>query len=160
MEAPGGSAGSAAAETVAAKAGTAAAAAAAATASAQGKRGAAALPSCTFATEPRPPAEAPEHILWDSEGSLDIPQGFSSTSILEVSFWKLESQYLRSGVVGPFMANLRPRTMNAGLGVRSPPFSLPPQPPPSLHPPYWWRPGCGRDLALVSEEGGEAGPES
>lgn len=57
------------------------------------------------------------------------------------------------------MANLRPRTANAGLGVRSPPFSLPPQLPPSLLTPYWWRRGCGRDLALVSEEGGEAGPE-
>lgn len=66
MEAPGGSAGTAAAETVAAKAGTAAAAAAEATASAQGKRSAAALPNCTFATDPLPPTEAPETILWKS----------------------------------------------------------------------------------------------
>lgn len=91
MEAPGGNAGTAAAETVAAKAGTAAAAAAAAaTASAQGKRGVAALPSCTFATEPRPPAEAREAILWDTGGTLDTPQGFSSTSILELRFWSLK----------------------------------------------------------------------
>ena len=81
MEAPGGSAGTAAAETVAAKAVAAAAAAAAATASAQGKLGAAALPSCTFATDPRPPAEALEAILWDSEGPLDTLQCFSSASI-------------------------------------------------------------------------------
>lgn len=66
MEAPGGSAGTAAAETVAAKAGTAAAAAAAATASAQGKRSAAALPNCTFATNLRLPTEAPETMLWNS----------------------------------------------------------------------------------------------
>lgn len=113
MEAPGGSAGTAAAETVAAKAVAAAAAAAAATASAQGKRDAATLPNCTFATHPRPPAEAQEAILWDSEVPLDTLHGFSSTSILELSFWRLKLPYSGPGVVGPFVANLRPRTVSA-----------------------------------------------
>lgn len=160
MEAPRGSARTAAAETVAAKAVAAAAAAAAATASAQGKRGSAALLSCTFATDPRPPAEARKTVLWDSERTLDAPQGFSSSLILEWSFWRLKSPYSGSGVVGRFVANLQPRTVSAGLGVRSPPFSPPPLPPPSPLPASCWRRGCGRDLALVSEEGGEAGPES
>ena len=135
MEAPGGSTGTAAAETVAATAVAAAAAAAAATASAQGKLGAAALPSCTFATDPRPPAEAREAILWDSEGPLDTSQGFSSASILELSFWRQKLRYLGSRAVGPFVANLPARTVSAGLGARSPPFSLPPlplPPPPCL----------------------------
>lgn len=121
---------------MAAKAVAAAAAAAAATASAQGKRGAAALPSCTFATVPRRPAEAREAILWDSGAPLDTPQSFSSISILELSFWRVKLRYSGSGVVGPLVANLRPRTVSAGQVVRSPPFSLPPLAPPSLLPPF------------------------
>lgn len=94
------------------------------------------------------------------KGPLNIPQSFSSTSILELSLWTLKSRYPGSGVVGPCVANLRPRTLRTGLDWRSPPFSLPPQSPPSLVPPRRWRRGCGGDLALVSQEGGEAGPES
>lgn len=50
--------------------------------------------------------------------------------MFEGEFLEAEVTAQGAGVLGPFVANLRPRTGSARLGVRSPPFSPPPPPPP------------------------------